>query len=135
MPRIFLQRGVHVAETDEQARAEAEPHFYRFFKLFSTSQDPRYAEPSPGGWRHHVGTALRRVGPLDYAELVDSDLTLIGDPAHVRDKLTRLNHELDLDGFVGIFAFGHLSHQQVSRSLRLFAEEVMPAFRATPAAV
>ena len=82
-----------------------------------------------------TGTALRRFGgPREYADLAAEELILFGDPALVREKLGRLQQTLDLDGFTGIFAFGQLSHEHVSRSLRLFAEEVMPAFRPAPAA-
>jgi len=128
-PSLRLFRPIYVAETAERARAEAEPEFYRFFRLFSRSEDPRYVEPSPEGWRHHVGTALRRLGPLDFNELDAEDITIFGDPARVRDKLGRLREVVGPDGFCGVFAFGRLSHEQVSRSLRLFAEEVAPAFR------
>jgi alkanesulfonate monooxygenase SsuD/methylene tetrahydromethanopterin reductase-like flavin-dependent oxidoreductase (luciferase family) len=73
-------------------------------------------------------------GPREYADLDAEDLILFGDPPTVRAKLRRLQDTLGLDGFTGIFAFGQLSHERVCRSLRLFAEEVMPAFRATPTA-
>lgn len=132
-PSVRLFRAVYVAETTEQALAEAEPELYRFFQLFYGSTDPRYRTPSPEGWRHHVGTALRRLGPLDFATLDAENLIVVGDPARVREKVARLQAEIGLDGFVGIFAFGHLTHAQVCRSLRLFATEVLPAFRAAPA--
>ena len=80
-----------------------------------------------------MGTALRRLGPLDFATLDAENLIVVGDPARVREKVARLQAEIGLDGFVGIFAFGHLTHAQVCRSLRLFATEVLPAFRAAPA--
>lgn len=48
-------------------------------------------------------------------------------------KLQSLS-DLELDAYVGNFAFGTLTHEQVSRSLRLFAQEVMPRLRAAPAA-
>lgn len=129
---VRLFRAVYVAETTEQALAEAEPAYYRFFQYFSG--DPAYPTPSPEGWRHHTGKALRRLGPHDFAALDAGDFTLFGDPARVRAKLERLQALLGLDGFVGIFAFGHLRHDQVERSLRLFAREVLPALRPRPAA-
>ncbi|HZS01105.1 MAG TPA: LLM class flavin-dependent oxidoreductase [Chloroflexota bacterium] len=131
--RVF--RAVYVAETTERALAEAERPLYRFFQLWSGTTDPQYAEPSPEGWRHVTGTALRRFGgPREYADLAAEELILFGDPALVREKLGRLQQTLGLDGFTGIFAFGQLSHERVCRSLRLFAEEVLPAFRPAPAA-
>jgi alkanesulfonate monooxygenase SsuD/methylene tetrahydromethanopterin reductase-like flavin-dependent oxidoreductase (luciferase family) len=124
---VRLFRAVYVAETTEQAFAEAEPAYYRFFQYFSG--DTAYPTPSPEGWRHHTSKALRRIGALDFAALDAGDFTLFGDPARVRAKLARLHELLGLDGFVGIFAFGHLPHDRVVRSLQLFAREVLPAFR------
>jgi hypothetical protein len=45
-----------------------------------------------------------------------------------------MHADLQLDAFVGNFAFGTLTHEQVTRSLRLFAQHVMPQLRAAPAA-
>src|SRR5207244_2895084 len=51
-PSVRLFRPIYVAETTEQALAEGEQAYYRFFQLFSTSEDPRYATVSTDGWRH-----------------------------------------------------------------------------------
>jgi alkanesulfonate monooxygenase SsuD/methylene tetrahydromethanopterin reductase-like flavin-dependent oxidoreductase (luciferase family) len=134
-PSMRLFRPVYVAETTEQALAEGERAYYRFFQLFSGSEDARYAAPSPDGWRHHTGTALRRLGPTTFEQFDASNYVVFGDPERVRDKLTSIASEIGgLDGLVSIFAFGTLSHEQVCRSLRLFAAEVMPRLRAEPAA-
>ena len=64
------------------------------------------------------------------------DLVIVGDPARVRAKLADLAAYSGMDSFVGMFTFGELTHDQVSRSMRLFATEVIPAVRtASPAAV
>ena len=133
-PAMRQFRVCYVADTTERAFAEAEPNLYRFFQLFSRSEDPHYTTPSPEGWHHQTGIALRRLGPQTFADLDADDLIIVGDPARVREKLLRLRAETGMDGFVGIFAFGRLSHEQVSHSLRLFAEEVMPALRTAPLA-
>ena len=39
-----------------------------------------------------------------------------------------------MNGLGGMFVFGNLSHEQACGSMRLFAAEVMPAFRMEPAA-
>ena len=134
-PSVSLFRPIYVAETTEQALAEGERAYYRFFQLFSTSEDPRYATVSTDGWRHHTGLALRRLGPQTFEDLDASNYVVFGDPARVRARLASIVEEVGgLDALVGIFAFGTLSHEQVCRSLRLFAEEVLPGLRAAPAA-
>jgi alkanesulfonate monooxygenase SsuD/methylene tetrahydromethanopterin reductase-like flavin-dependent oxidoreductase (luciferase family) len=135
-PSVRLFRPVYVAETTEQALAEGERGYFRFFQLFSNSDDPRYTTPSTEGWQHHTGIALRRLGSKTFEELDDSNYVVFGDPERVRAKLASIASEIgSLDGLVGIFAFGTLSHEQVCRSLRLFAAEVMPSLRAEPAGI
>jgi len=46
----------------------------------------------------------------------------------VADKI-RLHHEaLGITHFMGAFSRGGLAHDKVTRSMRLFAEKVMPRF-------
>ncbi len=133
-PSVRLFRPTYVAETTEQALAEAERGFFRFFQLFSTDEDPAYATPTPDNWRYHTGKALRRLGPHTFQEFDDDGYVIVGDPERVAAKLARIRANLGLDGYVGNFAFGTLSHEQVDRSIRLFATEVMPRVRAAAAA-
>jgi alkanesulfonate monooxygenase SsuD/methylene tetrahydromethanopterin reductase-like flavin-dependent oxidoreductase (luciferase family) len=128
-PSIRHFRPVYVAETTEQAMAEAAPEFFRHFRRFAHEDDARDTPPSPEGFRRLVGKALKRLGPHDLDEMDAEELVLFGDPARVQRKLERLRDEAGMDGFVGIFAFGNLRHELVCRSLRLFASEVMPALR------
>ena len=54
---------------------------------------------------------------------------LFGSPTRVREQMAEL---LDVSGcnyVICAFAWGTFPHEQTLRSLRLFAEEVMPAFR------
>jgi len=135
-PGVRHFRVCYVAETTEQAMAEAVPEFFRHFRRFAHARGfpdvdaPRLLHPSPEGWRELVGT-LKELGPHDFDELDAEEIVLFGDPERVRRKLERLRDEVGMDGFVGIFAFGNLSHERVCRSLRLFAEEVIPALQAT----
>lgn len=54
---------------------------------------------------------------------------------HVREQMARLLEESGYHDVIGAFAWGSLSHEQTRCSLRLFAEEVMPAFSGSPAPV
>ena len=135
-PSIRHFRPVYVGETMEQARSVAEPAYFRFFQLFSRSTDPNFVTPSPDGWRHHITGALGHIlPPMTYEQLDAENITVFGDPPRVREKLTELRDEGGMDGLGGMFVFGNLSHEQACRSMRLFAEEVMPAFRVEPAAI
>lgn len=133
-PSVRLFRPTYVAETNEQALADAERAYFRFFQLFTGDEDPDRADLTPENWRHHTGKALRRLGPQSFEDLVADGFMLAGDPDHVRDQLLRIQRDLAPDAFAGNFAFGTLTHEQVTRSIRLFASEVVPALRAAPAA-
>jgi hypothetical protein len=47
----------------------------------------------------------------------------------VRETLGKALATCGANYFAGAFAFGSLSTEQMLRSLRLFAEQVIPAFR------
>jgi alkanesulfonate monooxygenase SsuD/methylene tetrahydromethanopterin reductase-like flavin-dependent oxidoreductase (luciferase family) len=53
---------------------------------------------------------------------------IVGDPEEVVDGI-RLHHEaLGVTSFMGAFSRGGLPQEKVRRSLRLFAEKVIPRF-------
>jgi alkanesulfonate monooxygenase SsuD/methylene tetrahydromethanopterin reductase-like flavin-dependent oxidoreductase (luciferase family) len=133
-PRMF--REIYIAPTDAQARADAEPALWDTWRLLN---DPRSYEAPYNGRRldtrppisddqfRAVTGQMPIVGPLTYDQLIERGLALIGSPETVTHLLLTQARELHLDTFVGLFAFGGLTHPQVMRSLDLFAREVMPA--------
>jgi hypothetical protein len=60
---------------------------------------------------------------------------LFGSPARVREQMTRLLEVSGCNYVICAFAWGTLPHEQTLRSLRLFAEEVMPAYAAATSRV
>ncbi len=114
-PKFGFACLIYVGESDAEALATARaayPAFYdRFSWLFRLRGDP-YVE---------------RLRSFD--GLLEPGMVLVGSPATVR---ARLQETMDLIGgnyFAGIFAWGSLGEERTLRSLRLFAEEVMPALR------
>src|SRR5262249_22783775 len=93
-PGVRLFRPIYVAETTEQALAEGERAYFRFYQLFSSSDDPRYTTPSPDAWRHHTGIAMRRLGPNTFEQLDASNYLVFGDPERVRGKLASIDAEI-----------------------------------------
>jgi alkanesulfonate monooxygenase SsuD/methylene tetrahydromethanopterin reductase-like flavin-dependent oxidoreductase (luciferase family) len=61
-------------------------------------------------------------------ELLDQYFVM-GTPKRCIAKLHELREVMNIDHFNASFWFGDLEHERVTRSMRLFAEEVMPAFR------
>jgi alkanesulfonate monooxygenase SsuD/methylene tetrahydromethanopterin reductase-like flavin-dependent oxidoreductase (luciferase family) len=118
-PKYGIVRHVYVAETDAQALQEAKAAFADFINNFN------YLRIANGD------TSGRAAYLADFDARLAEGLHIVGSP----DTVTRLVREhLRLTGanyFVGSFCFGTLTTEQTMRSLRLFAEEVMPAFRHT----
>jgi len=119
IPLIGLGRHIVVADTDEEAKALARPAFARWRAHFVLLWEQRGAD-----------NPFVRSFPKDWEAVEASGAACAGSPATVRDFVAREAAAAGFTYFVGQFAFGDLSADQVSRSARLFAAEVMPAFAA-----
>ncbi len=125
----IMVRDIYVADSDEQAWREAGPQLSRFWQLAtdnfwrgdSVSLDdlPRFTERFayfPGG--------------LNVKRLDEWGTSLIGSTETVTKKARQMIETARPDCLVGMFSFGGLKHEQVMRSIELFASEVMPALGA-----
>ena len=143
MPKMFLTRHVHVAETDEKAREQAEPHL-------ATAAHPE-AVPAGKG-RDYIGATRIGYGPHgmrgddpgtpERAELrrtfreraqsydfwIDNGIALVGSPETVAKRLEEQRQLIGHDIFCARHLFGYIDPDAAKQSIRLFAEEVMPAF-------
>jgi alkanesulfonate monooxygenase SsuD/methylene tetrahydromethanopterin reductase-like flavin-dependent oxidoreductase (luciferase family) len=131
--RLGWAAPVYLADTDEQARREAAPHLdFLFNTLLRMPRDmffpPGYltmaSAPRVLGAKRGLGT-----GRNDLAELIERGYALVGSPATVRQQLEQYASELGFGIFCGICQFGSLGHEEFERSVRLFADGVMPALR------
>jgi alkanesulfonate monooxygenase SsuD/methylene tetrahydromethanopterin reductase-like flavin-dependent oxidoreductase (luciferase family) len=121
-----MVRDIYVAETDEQAWKEAVPQIIRFWQLAtdnvwrgdSVSSDdlPKFTERFP-----------YFPGGLTVKRLDEWGTSLIGSPQTVVTKARAMIETAKPDSLVGMFSFGGLSHDQVTRSIALFATKVRPA--------
>jgi alkanesulfonate monooxygenase SsuD/methylene tetrahydromethanopterin reductase-like flavin-dependent oxidoreductase (luciferase family) len=124
----IMVRDIYVAETDEQAWHEAIPELVRFWQLagdnfwrgdsLGAGDLPRFTERYsyfPGG--------------LTAQRLDEWGTSLIGSPQTVLKKAQVMIEATRPNSLVGMFSFGGLSHDQVTRSLDLFGTKVMPALK------
>jgi alkanesulfonate monooxygenase SsuD/methylene tetrahydromethanopterin reductase-like flavin-dependent oxidoreductase (luciferase family) len=109
-PRLGATRHVFVADTAAAAEEVARAAYSDFDRNFLTR---------PG----RVGEESRR-GDFDTA--VKWGGIFVGTPDSVRDQVQAFIDESGANYFVGTFAFGSLTTDQVLRSLKLFGDEVMP---------
>ncbi|PKB72675.1 MAG: hypothetical protein BZY75_05900 [SAR202 cluster bacterium Io17-Chloro-G7] len=74
------------------------------------------------------GRGMERANMLNYG-LVDADFAAIGDPEGCADRLRQIQQMYDADEFMCWFNTGGMvSQEEVSKSMRLFAEKVIPQF-------
>jgi alkanesulfonate monooxygenase SsuD/methylene tetrahydromethanopterin reductase-like flavin-dependent oxidoreductase (luciferase family) len=139
-PRTLLARHVHVAPTDEQARAEAEPELLKgFFGTGGVAAGLGHTRIGHGGDAR--GTGGERSPDIDergrvfqetgrsYAFWIDNGLALVGSPETVVRLLNDQRGRVGYDVFLAQHQIATMPLEQVTRSLTLFGEEVMPAFR------
>lgn len=101
-------------------------------------EDPRPTLEPHVSWLYHIladiGRPERRAEMLanDYPH-VDANLAIFGDPERCIQRIRYLRDFLDLNYLNLVPTFGGLDHRLTMRTLRLFAEQVMPVFREAPA--
>ena len=120
LPFIAMNRFVVVSDTDKRAH-EIGKRAYRlwhtkFFHLWnSRGSKPTYA-----------------TYPDTFEELIQIGYAAIGNPKTVRAILCRQLDEAGNNYFVARFAFGDMTLDETKRSVRLFANEVMPSLSSGP---
>ena len=116
-----------VADTDEEARAEAK-HVVWFYHLLATLLPGAQGRPRPpAGYENYPRdpSALSKVTEDDVWERG----TAFGSPERVVEQMKRYMREAGATSFMSQMRIGGLEHKKVLRSMELFAKYVMPALR------
>jgi alkanesulfonate monooxygenase SsuD/methylene tetrahydromethanopterin reductase-like flavin-dependent oxidoreductase (luciferase family) len=122
----IMVRDIYVAETDEQAWQEAVPELIRFWQL-ATDNVWRGDSVSADDLPKFTERFAYFPGGLTIKRLEQWGTSLIGSPQTVIAKARAMIETARPDSLVGMFSFGGLSHDQVTRSIELFASKVRPA--------
>jgi alkanesulfonate monooxygenase SsuD/methylene tetrahydromethanopterin reductase-like flavin-dependent oxidoreductase (luciferase family) len=130
MPRTFLTRAVHVAETDDIARVEAETALLSSRRLTregiaKTRIGFRGNEDNP------TNRELARVFQgmsTSFDFWIDNGLALVGSPETVTRRMQAQHELIGYDIFCANHHVGPMKPEHASKSMELFAKEVMPAF-------
>jgi alkanesulfonate monooxygenase SsuD/methylene tetrahydromethanopterin reductase-like flavin-dependent oxidoreductase (luciferase family) len=116
-PKYGIVRHVYVAETDARALHEARAAFADFIGNFNYLR------------LVHGDTGGRAAYLADFEARLAEGLHVVGSPETVKKQVQEHLHITGSNYFVGSFFFGTLTSEQTLRSMRLFAKEVMPAWR------
>jgi alkanesulfonate monooxygenase SsuD/methylene tetrahydromethanopterin reductase-like flavin-dependent oxidoreductase (luciferase family) len=125
----IMVRDVYVADTDEQAWKEAPPQITRFWQL-ATDNVWRGDSVTPNDLPKFTQRFAYFPGGLTLKRLDEWGTSLIGSPDTVIKKAREMIETARPDCLVGMFSYGGLKHEQVIRSIELFATKVMPALGA-----
>ncbi len=138
MPRTFLQRSVHVAETDAIAHEEAR----QYLALGEGRVGGGPIAQTRIGW----GSNSRGMGrdselpdnklrgitmaqaARSYEFNIDNGLVLVGSPETVIGRLRQGRERIGYDVFCTNHQIGGMPPQLVDKSIALFGKEVIPAF-------
>lgn len=137
-PKLLLARHVHVAPTDAQARAEAEPYL---LKGFFGSGAEQIARTRIGWGSDPRGTGGERTPDIvergrvfqeivrSYDFWIDNGLALVGSPETVIQRIREQQARVGYDVLCTQHQLHDMPAALVDQSIRLFGEEVLPAFR------
>jgi alkanesulfonate monooxygenase SsuD/methylene tetrahydromethanopterin reductase-like flavin-dependent oxidoreductase (luciferase family) len=115
---VYLRLTLHIADTDRQAREEAEKSIMSGYRTLSTR-----LENSPNRRR---ASEAKEVRTITYEEVM-RDKVIIGSPERVADRLHELHDKLKLNGILAELNFGALiPPEAMTRSLQLLCQKVMP---------
>jgi alkanesulfonate monooxygenase SsuD/methylene tetrahydromethanopterin reductase-like flavin-dependent oxidoreductase (luciferase family) len=123
--------GIYVAETDEQARQEYEPHFWYYARNLLKTPAPLSLPPGHTSLPSMLRTAERRLksrpgGLSTWEEVEKGGYVIVGSPETVRQRLEEYATQVGFGLLIANFSVGNVPHDLTRKSMTLFAQEVMP---------
>ncbi len=113
---IALSMPVYVAETERQARDEAEASTMHFFRTISQALKKSETRQA----------SAERLGEISYDDVL-REQAIYGSPEGVADRLLSLREDLRFSSLSAwMNCGGQIPHERVLRSMRLFSERVTP---------
>jgi alkanesulfonate monooxygenase SsuD/methylene tetrahydromethanopterin reductase-like flavin-dependent oxidoreductase (luciferase family) len=145
MPRIFLMRNIHVAETDDKAHAEARE--YLGGDVIARVGGGPIAQTRIGWGSHTRGMGAESEKPenklrgqiiaeaaRNYEFSLESGLAIVGSPDSVARRIQEQQARLGYTLLCTNHHMGRMPADLVRNSIELFGKEVIPAFSAAAVA-
>lgn len=125
----MVLRQVFCAETDEEARAIAEPALNHIFGLYREAVIFKDLDHVPDSYEFYSSffRPFAGSGPISWEILDELGIFVIGSPSTVREKLIKQARELHTENILMWASFGTLTAEQTMNSYRLLGREVIPA--------
>ena len=115
-PKVGILRQVVVADTDDEALAATRAAHHDWYRSITKL------------WHDHNDHSID--GLFDWDMATQHETILFGSPFRVREQMARLIETSGCNYVVCSFSWGTMPHEQMLHSVRLFSQQVMPAFSA-----
>lgn len=125
---------VYIADTEEEARRQAERHVMYLFQKLS-HRPVTYLIPPGYTGEASLARAIERLGRRKtmasgaYDQLLEQGFIIFGTAESVRQRLEAYQKDMQFGILVPLLHFGSLPHDLTVRNMELFAREVMPSLR------
>lgn len=127
-PLYGASKRMFIAETDDEALSRAR-EAYEVYRA-------NFVKPLPGGKSRRPTAAFDvpgRVGPpspwdATFDEALQDEAVLVGSPDTAKEYVHRYSEQSKCNYLVTPVQWGDLTHEEATRSLELFATEVIPDF-------
>lgn len=118
-----------VADTDEEARAIAEPAMNRNIDLFREAVVFEDIDNLPKSYEAYADLhrPFKSSGAADFQGLIDAGFIVCGSPSTVRDRMTEIAKFVETENVLMWGCFGNLTKEQTMHSYELIGKEVIPA--------
>jgi alkanesulfonate monooxygenase SsuD/methylene tetrahydromethanopterin reductase-like flavin-dependent oxidoreductase (luciferase family) len=128
---------IYCAESDAQARAEAEEHVHHHFTKALAAFDSNTMSLIPGhmtprGMRTWLAATSGKEGQslvFGFEEALQNGTLIVGSPQTCVELIRRQRSEGKRGTLLAMFQFGSLPHALTMKNLALFGREVLPAIR------
>jgi alkanesulfonate monooxygenase SsuD/methylene tetrahydromethanopterin reductase-like flavin-dependent oxidoreductase (luciferase family) len=124
---VIPVRHAYLAGSDAEARRDVEKHYKQFWQFLLQAAVPVGGTVLPESYKFY-NDFYERVANLDYDIAVKGHLGFFGGPETVRESIKLHQQELGCDTIICLMQFAQLKHEQILRSMKLLAHEVMPYF-------
>jgi alkanesulfonate monooxygenase SsuD/methylene tetrahydromethanopterin reductase-like flavin-dependent oxidoreductase (luciferase family) len=123
---------LYVAETDEIARREAQPHIENFLNKFLRMPKEMLLPPGYLSLKSMMGVmkAKSSIGTKQTIDtVIEKGMFICGSPETVRSKLEEYQNEIGFGHLLTLLQFGTLPAELTRKNMEIYANEVMPYLR------
>jgi alkanesulfonate monooxygenase SsuD/methylene tetrahydromethanopterin reductase-like flavin-dependent oxidoreductase (luciferase family) len=119
--RVTFLMPIYVAEHQPQAEADPETHVMYYYSVLGGLLSGEFPESY-----QRYGESRRRLGTLTY-DAIRRERAIFGEPSYCLERIHQVREALGVQQLMAWMNIGGMPHDKVLRSMRLFAERVLPA--------